>query len=134
MKASELIKELQNAITQFGDMDILIRDCSNGYDYDAAVVSADPPSDAEMYDGITGTIDLNIFCESNAEPFIRFGKEYVFESTDSDSKGAELCKVIRMLTPSECDSFDVGNMYYVKTKSGEIKQAFEDELMEVENV
>ena len=62
MLASELIKEIQKEIDKYGDMPILIRDCSEGYDYDDCTVVADPPSEWEMEElGIIGTIDINIF-------------------------------------------------------------------------
>lgn len=61
MKASELIKELQDAITQFGDMDILVRSPEDGWDTSNVTVWADPPSDWEKEEGIHGTIDINVW-------------------------------------------------------------------------
>ena len=61
MKASELIKELQDAITQFGDMDILVRSPEDGWDASNVTVVADPPSEAEKSEGIEGTIDITAF-------------------------------------------------------------------------
>lgn len=61
MKASELIKELQDAITQFGDMDILVRSPEDGWDASNLTVWADPPSDWEKEEGINGTIDINVW-------------------------------------------------------------------------
>lgn len=61
MRASELIKELQRAISEHGDMDILVRDCSDGFDWSGISVCPDPPSPMEVVEGITGTIDINVF-------------------------------------------------------------------------
>lgn len=134
MKASNLITKLACAISEFGDLDVLIRDCSNGYDYDAASVTGDPPSDTEVELGVHGTIDLNVWCQSLSDPVIKFGNRYLFKSSDSECENepAEECVVIRMLAPSDCDSFDVGNMYLIRLSSGEITNAFEDELVEIE--
>lgn len=134
MKASDLITKLACAISEFGDLDVLIRDCSNGYDYDAASVTGDPASDYEVEIGIHGTIDLNIWCTSICDPVIKFGNRYLFKSCDSECANdlAEECVVIRMLTSSDCDSFDVGNMYLIRLSNGEITNAFEDELFEIE--
>ena len=60
MKASELIKELQDAITQFGDMDILVRSPEDGWDASNVTVWADPPTAWEKEQGISGTIDINV--------------------------------------------------------------------------
>jgi len=60
MKASELVKELQDAITQFGDMDILVRFPEDGWDASKITVWADPPDDWEKEQGINGTIDINV--------------------------------------------------------------------------
>lgn len=51
----------------------------------------------------------------------------IFTSTDSDSKGPIKALVIRLLTDSECDIEDVGNMYLLDTDCGK-QHAFEDEL------
>lgn len=130
MKASELIMKLAKAVSVFGDLDVLIRDCSNGYDYDCAAVTGDPASDAETEIGIKGTIDLNIWCASGSEPYIRFGENYLFDSCDH---GTDTCTVLRLLTQSERDFFDVGNMYLVRFSSGAIGCVYEDELKEIEN-
>lgn len=61
MKASELIKELQDAITQFGDMDILVRSPEDGWDASNVTVWADPPTTSEKEQGISGTIDINVW-------------------------------------------------------------------------
>lgn len=61
MLASELIKQIQDEINKYGDMPILIRDCSEGYDYNGFTVKADPPSELEKQEEIIGTIDINIF-------------------------------------------------------------------------
>lgn len=61
MKASELIKELQRAVAEHGDMDILVRDPSDGFDWSGVSVVPDPPSPAEAAEGVPGTIDIIIF-------------------------------------------------------------------------
>lgn len=61
MKASQLIAELQKAVEKHGDLDILVRDCSDGYDWSGLTVWPDPPSEAEAAEGIKGTIDINVF-------------------------------------------------------------------------
>lgn len=61
MKASELVSELQAAIVKYGDLDLLIRDCSDGYDYDGITVHGDPASEFEKAIGVKGTIDLNVW-------------------------------------------------------------------------
>lgn len=134
MKASDLIRKLACAISEFGDLDVLVRDCSNGYDYDSVSVTGDPASEAEDNLGIHGTIDLNVWCASQTEPYIQFGCKYLFKSCDSDKCDdlPEECVVMRMLTPSECDAFDVGNMYRILLSSGEVTDAFEDELTKIE--
>ena len=64
MKASELIAELQRAVAEHGDMDILVRDCSDGFDWNGITVCPDPPSPNEAGEGISGTIDINVYGES----------------------------------------------------------------------
>lgn len=61
MKASELIAELQKAVTEYGDLDILVRECPDGCDWSGVCVVPDPPSSAEVEEGISGTIDINVF-------------------------------------------------------------------------
>ena len=61
MKASELIVELQNAIDEYGDMDILVRSPEDGWDASGISVWADPPSQLEKDEGIEGTIDINVW-------------------------------------------------------------------------
>lgn len=61
MKASELISELQKAVSSYGDLEILIRDCEDGADYEGCTVHADPASEAERSAGIRGTIDINVW-------------------------------------------------------------------------
>lgn len=61
MKASELIAELQKAVAKHGDLDILVRDCSDGYDWAGLCVHPDPPSPMEVVEGTAGTIDINVF-------------------------------------------------------------------------
>ena len=61
MLASELIKQIQKEIDKHGDLPILIRDCSDGYDYNDCTVVGDPPSVWEQEFGVIGTIDINIF-------------------------------------------------------------------------
>lgn len=63
MLASELIKQIQNEIDKHGDMPILIRHCSEGYDWNDCTVHADPPSEMEKQMGINGTIDINVWDE-----------------------------------------------------------------------
>ena len=67
MKASELIAELQKAVEDHGDMDILVRECPEGYDWNGVSVCPDPPSPMEEEEGISGTIDINIFDECQKE-------------------------------------------------------------------
>ena len=61
MKASELIVELQNAIDEYGDMDILVRSPEDGWDASGISVWDDPPSQLEKDEGIEGTIDINVW-------------------------------------------------------------------------
>lgn len=61
MKASELILELQKAVNEHGDMDILVRDCSDGFDWSGLCVAPDPPTPGEKEEGVKGTIDINVF-------------------------------------------------------------------------
>ena len=61
MKASELIAELQTAVNKHGDLEILIRDCADGFDYSGCTVWPDPASEMEKLDGVEGTIDINVW-------------------------------------------------------------------------
>ncbi len=61
MKASELIAELQNAVKEHGDLDILVRDVEGGYDWSGLTICPDPPTPMEADDGVAGTIDINLF-------------------------------------------------------------------------
>lgn len=61
MKASELIDELQKAVAQHGDLDILVRDVEGGCDWSCLTVWPDPPTPMEQAEGTHGTIDINIF-------------------------------------------------------------------------
>lgn len=56
MLASELIKELTEAVEQHGDMPILVFDEGNAFD-DVYVV-IDPASESEREAGIEGSIDI----------------------------------------------------------------------------
>lgn len=60
MKASELIVELQKAVAEHGDLDILVRSPEDGYDWSDITVWPDPPSPMEREEGIKGTIDINV--------------------------------------------------------------------------
>ena len=68
MKASELIKSLVDTVAQHGDLDILVRDCEDGCDWNGLTVCPDPPSPMEAEQGIIGTIDINVFADGGAEP------------------------------------------------------------------
>lgn len=59
MKASELVRELQQAIANHGDLNILVRDPENGMAYTEINVNPDPASPMEILEGIEGTIDIN---------------------------------------------------------------------------
>lgn len=61
MRASELIAELQKAVAQHGDLDILVRDVEGGCDWSSLTVLPDPPTPMEQAEGTHGTIDINIF-------------------------------------------------------------------------
>ncbi|RKI66949.1 hypothetical protein D7V91_11415 [bacterium 1xD42-67] len=61
MKASELIAELQKAVAEYGDLEILVRECPDGCDWNRLCVVPDPPSAMEVAEGISGTIDINVF-------------------------------------------------------------------------
>ena len=61
MRATELIAELQAAVDKHGDLDILIRDCEEGFDYSQCLVWPDPASPMEAADGVSGTIDINVW-------------------------------------------------------------------------
>lgn len=58
MKASELIKELQAAVEECGDLDILVRSPADGWDASLITVWPDPPSKWEKQAGVEGTIDI----------------------------------------------------------------------------
>lgn len=66
MKASELILELQKAVSEHGDLDILFRDVEEGVDWENCIVWPDPASPMEAAEGITGTIDINVFVKWSA--------------------------------------------------------------------
>lgn len=65
MKASELIEALQDAVHEYGDMDILVRDIDSGYSWTMMDVCPDPPTPMEQSDGEKGSIDINIFEEES---------------------------------------------------------------------
>lgn len=58
MKATELIAELQAAVRKHGDLDVLIRDCSDGFDWSHCSVCPDPASE---WEDVAGTIDINVW-------------------------------------------------------------------------
>lgn len=60
MKASELIAELQRAVDQHGDLDILVRSVEDGEDWSDITVWPDPASPEEQEQGVAGTIDINL--------------------------------------------------------------------------
>ena len=67
-----------------------------------------------------------------ADPIIdafKKGEKVLFTSSDSDSalKGEEVT-ILRLLTSEEADLFEVGPMYKVQIKNGDICDAFYDEL------
>ncbi len=61
MKASELIRELQKAVEEVGDLDILVRTPDDGWDASGISVCPDPPSEWEKEEGVRGTIDINVW-------------------------------------------------------------------------
>lgn len=60
-KACELIAQLQKAVDEHGNLDVRVRDCSDGYDWSGLCVNPDPASPMEAEDGVAGTIDINVF-------------------------------------------------------------------------
>lgn len=60
MKASELIAELQHAVAEHGDLDILVRSVGDGEDWSDITVWPDPAGPMESDEGIAGTIDINL--------------------------------------------------------------------------
>ena len=59
--ASDLVRMLNRAIEKYGDMPILIRSPEDGADWSAFSVNADPPSESEKEEGISGTIDITFW-------------------------------------------------------------------------
>ena len=64
-------------------------------------------------------------------------KKAIFDTHGKDSRWnsriGEICEIIRPLTESETDIFDVGNMYKIRFKDGIVMDAFEDELTFIED-
>lgn len=115
---------------------------------------------AKIFDGVDAIIERHIYvdvfddgetrCEEhvcNSEAIIRaiaefkekllWGsqepKTYIFNTTESELakyNGTEV-EIIRSLTPEECDTEDVGNMYEIRFYDGYVRYAFEDELTPV---
>ena len=55
---------------------------------------------------------------------------YIFNTTDAElvKYNGTAVEIIRRLTPEECDTEDVGNMYEIRFHDGYVRDAFEDEL------
>ena len=64
------------------------------------------------------------------KPQFKPGQAVVFRSTDSGEnyQKPQDVTVNRLLTDSECDTFDVGFMYEIQFPDGHTEHAFEDEL------
>lgn len=60
MKASQLIAALAECVSKHGDMDILVRSPEDPCEWTDITVWADPPSEMEREDGISGTIDITL--------------------------------------------------------------------------
>lgn len=61
------------------------------------------------------------------------GKKYTFNTTDKELlkyNGTDV-EVVRLLTETECNIEDFGNMYKVRFADGYERDAFEDELEEI---
>ena len=67
-----------------------------------------------------------------ADPIIdafKKGEKVLFTSSDSDSVfKREEVTILRLLTSEEADLFEVGPMYKVQIKNGDVVDAFYDEL------
>lgn len=59
-KASELIKQLQDAVAKHGDLNVIVRCPADGWDSCDITVWPDPASPAEGYLKYKGTIDINV--------------------------------------------------------------------------
>lgn len=61
---------------------------------------------------------------------ITIGNKYTFNTTQSDltKYNDTEVEILRALTDTEADIFDVGNMYCVRFNDGYETDAFEDEL------
>lgn len=68
-------------------------------------------------------------------PAIRAGDSMMFTSSCQSFSELENEKVavIRLLTPAEADIFDIGPIFKVETSSGEVLDAFWDELSPINN-
>lgn len=121
MKASELVSELVQMISKYGDLDILLRDCDNGYDYSGVSVHADPASEEEERLGVFGTIDLNMWNDSS----IKFGEEYRLRTvrTIYQRFHGHVCTVLRTMTGVH------EGMYLCKLMDGTMITVFEEELV-----
>lgn len=67
MLASELIKELADAIAKHGDMQIMVRD--NGTSFSDVYIDIDPADECEKEQGIEGSIDIH-FNDDEVEVFV----------------------------------------------------------------
>lgn len=61
MKASELIAELQKAVVEHGDLDILARYPADGYSWNGLIVRYAPASSMEKAEGIEDAINISVF-------------------------------------------------------------------------
>ncbi len=61
---------------------------------------------------------------------IENGMKYIFNTTDSDFSmyNGTKVEIIRLLTNTEADISDVGNMYKARFNDGTERDVFEDEL------
>lgn len=68
MKASELIEKMAAAISEHGDLEVLVRYPEDGSCWDDMEVVPDPPTPMEKDSGESGTIDINAVGDGIALP------------------------------------------------------------------
>lgn len=61
MRARQLIRELEKAVEQFGNLRVEVRDSGNGCSYEGISVLPDPASILEEERGEEGKISLSVY-------------------------------------------------------------------------
>ena len=123
MKASGLIEKLSTAISEAGDLDILLRYPEDGTSWENFSVVPDPPTPMEEQNGVKGTIDINAVGDGGALPEL---KEY--SPYDEGGFWRDLTRAPDAIPGNQLGRYEIifnvaGQRYYCFADAGNMNEA-----------